>query len=108
MYRETMHKNHNHNRPHPIPKSQKEQKAGFENIVEQYLDSNPLLRKDNKISELEVKFGTNPKVARPITKIDYDNVVKKLKSSGFTNVNGSEEGSYSLKIQPETLDFDKN
>ena len=51
--------------------------------------------------EMEAKFGT--KGYRHITKIDYDNVVKKLKSSGFTNTNG-EGGVYSLKVQPETLD----
>ena len=51
--------------------------------------------------EMEAKFGT--KGFRRISKIDFDNVVKKLKSSGFDSIN-SQEGSYSLKIQPETLD----
>ena len=102
MSRETMHKNHNHNRPHPIPKSQKEQKAGFENIVEQYLDSNPLLRTDNKISELEVKFGTNPKVAKPISKIDYDNVVKQLYAYGFVPENT--DGINMLRINNQYTD----
>lgn len=51
--------------------------------------------------EMEVKFGTRG--IRPITKMDYDNVVKKLISLGF--VTDSENGKYSLKIQPEFLDI---
>ena len=53
--------------------------------------------------EMEAKFGT--KGIKYITKIDYDNVIKKLLSSGFisTNHNG-DEGDYSLKIQPEIFD----
>ena len=50
--------------------------------------------------EMEAKFGTRG--ARPITKIDYDNVVKKLKSLGYKCTN--ENGTYSLKIQTEFLD----
>ena len=34
--------------------------------------------------------------------MDYDNVVKKLKSLGY--VSDNEKGTYSLKIQPEFLD----
>ena len=47
--------------------------------------------------ELEAKFGTRG--IKPITKLDYDNVVKKLKSLGYESIN--EMGTYSLKIQPE-------
>ena len=50
--------------------------------------------------ELEAKFGTRG--IKPITKLDYDNVVKKLKSLGYESIN--EMGTYSLKIQPEFLD----
>ena len=50
--------------------------------------------------ELEAKFGT--KGIRQITKLDYDNVVKKLKSLGYKADN--EKGDYTLKIQPEFLD----
>jgi hypothetical protein len=50
--------------------------------------------------EMEAKFGTRG--IKPITKLDYDNVVKKLKSLGYSSDN--EKGSYSLKIQPEFLD----
>jgi hypothetical protein len=50
--------------------------------------------------EMEVKFGTRG--IRQITKNDYDNVVKKLRSLYFTS--SSYDGSYSLKIQSEFLD----
>ena len=50
--------------------------------------------------EMEAKFGTRG--IKPITKLDYDNVVKKLKSLGFISAN--EVGTYSLKIQPEFID----
>jgi len=104
MSGETPHKfdTGNRNRPPPIPKTQKEQKEGFESIVQHYLESNPLVRTDNKTSELEVRFGTNPKVARPISKIDYDNVVKQLYACGFTPEN--DEGIHMLRIQNEYTD----
>ena len=50
--------------------------------------------------EMEAKFGT--KGIKQITKLDYDNVVKKLKSLGYTA--SDEKGTYSLKIQPEFID----
>ena len=51
--------------------------------------------------EMEVKFGTRG--IRQITKIDYDNVVKRLASLNFAA--DSTNGKYSLKIQPEFLDM---
>ena len=51
--------------------------------------------------EMEAKFGTRG--IKRITKLDYDNVVKKVKSLGFKSTN--QEGTYSLKIQPEFLDI---
>jgi hypothetical protein len=50
--------------------------------------------------EMEAKFGTRG--ARPITKIDYDNIVKKLKAAGWTCLN--QNGTHLLRIQPEFLD----
>ena len=66
-------------------------------ISKQLLDSSP--GKYNSY-EMEVKFGT--KGIKHITKIDYDNVVKKLKEMNFKPT--SPNGSYTLKIQPEFLD----
>ena len=51
--------------------------------------------------ELEVKFGT--KGIKQLTRNDYDNVIKKLKSSGFT-ISGTSAGEYYLRVQCEFLD----
>jgi hypothetical protein len=66
----------------------------FENIVKTFYDN-------NRSGELEVKFGT--KGIKNITKNNYDNVVKKLKSLGFTAV-GEENGDYYLRVNCEYLD----
>lgn len=52
-------------------------------------------------TEMEAKFGT--RCIKPISKIDYDNVVKKLLSLGYTIENAT--GSYSLRIQTEFIDL---
>jgi len=51
--------------------------------------------------ELEVKFGT--KGIKTLTRNDYDNVIKKLKSSGF-KISEKESGEYYLRIQCEFMD----
>ena len=86
----------------PAVKSQMQKKLDFENVVKLYLESNPALKNGYKSSELEIRFGTNPKVARPISKIEYDNVVQQLYANGFKtdNINGTQ----SLKIQNEYID----
>jgi hypothetical protein len=65
-------------------------------ISEKLLTMSPIV---NSTYEMEAKFGT--KGIKQITKIDYDNVIKKLKSLGFICEN--ENGDYSLKIQPEAI-----
>jgi len=67
-------------------------------ISKQLLDSVP-----GKYSEyeMEVKFGTRG--IKHLTKIDYDNVVKKLKEMNFNP--SAANGFYTLKIQPEFLDY---
>ena len=84
--------------PH-ISKTQVEQKAGFERIVQHYLESNPLVQHAGKTSELEIRFGTNPRISKPLSKIDYDNVVKQLYACGFTPV--TDNGVHMLRIQNE-------
>ena len=74
-----------------------QQKDMFNILTQKYLDN--VLNRDDGISELEVKFGT--KNIKQITKNDFDNVFKKLISSGF-RVSMSQE--YSLKIQSEFVD----
>jgi hypothetical protein len=72
----------------------------FQHIVQQYFESNPFIYTYSNNSELEVRFGTRG--IKPLTKNDYDNVIKKIKSFGFTSVD--ENGLYSLRIQNERLD----
>jgi hypothetical protein len=66
-------------------------------ISQLLLDSSPEKYSD---VEMEVKFGTRG--IKPITKIDYDNVVKKLYALNFTAQ--VPDGTYALKIQSEFLD----
>jgi len=51
--------------------------------------------------EIEVRFGT--KGIKPLTKMDYNNVIKKLQSLGFFINNPKDQ--YSLKIETEFLDI---
>ena len=83
-------------------KDSKQKKEEFENIVKSYLESKPYLAFDRKVSELEIRFGTNPKLSRPISKIDYDNVVKQLLACGFKPENI--DGTQILRIQSEYTD----
>ena len=74
----------------------------FEKVIENYLASNPIMKKDKKTNELEIRFGSNTKLSKPISKIDYDNVVKQLRSCGFTCKN--EDGVQMLRINSEYID----
>ena len=65
----------------------------FNQRIKQYLaGGNPMYRQDGKINEFEIRFGTNTQSGRPLSKIDYDNVVKQLLRTGFSteNMNGSQ------------------
>ena len=66
-------------------------------ICDSYLRAKNTLHNSH---ELEAKFGTRS--IKRIGRIDFDNVVKKLKSMGFHSPD--DKGMYSLKIQPEFLD----
>ena len=70
----------------------------FNIMTQKYLDN--VLNKQDGLSELEVKFGT--KGIKQITKDDFDNVIKKLISSGFKIIKSQE---YCLKIQSEFTDI---
>lgn len=75
----------------------------LENMINLYYSQKPYLKTDKyKEKELEVRFGTRGK--QMLTKMDYDNVIKKIKSLGFNSV--SQEGSYLLRINTEY--FNKN
>lgn len=93
--------------PH-TPEGEKDERApnskdDFETMVEFYLASNPMRKtSDYRTSELEVRFGTNTRSGKPISKIDYDNVVQQLYKSGFSTHNP--EGISILRIQNEYTD----
>ena len=72
----------------------------FNKLVEQFYSLSPFMPKIKKNYELEVKFGT--KGIRNLTKNDYDNVVKFLKSFGFISTNP--EGLSSLRINSQFID----
>jgi len=74
----------------------KQKKDEFQNLIKHYLDANPLYRKAGKVSELEIRFGTNQRVAKPLSIIEYDNVVKRLLACGFQCENLS--GIHILRI----------
>lgn len=77
----------------------KRKKEEFENIIKYYLESNPFIKTDRKSNELELRFGTNKKLSKPISKIDYDNVVKHLYACGFKTKNV--DGFQILRINSE-------
>lgn len=77
----------------------KQKKEEFDNIIKHYLESNPFIKTDRKSSELELRFGTNKKLSKPISKIDYDNVVKHLYACGFKTKNV--DGFQILRINSE-------
>ena len=72
----------------------------FEKLITQFYNANPFVYSSNKNYELEVRFGTRG--VKPLTKNDYDNVIKKLKSFGFYSKD--EVGLYSLRMESEYLD----
>ena len=71
----------------------------FAELVDLFYSSNPF-NHDKQNLELEVRFGTRG--VQPLTKNDYDNVIKKLKSSGFKT--SDQNGLYSLRIQNEFIE----
>lgn len=70
----------------------------FEKIVNSYYGL--IGRSATLIPELEVRFGTRG--INKLTKTDYDNVIQKLKSSGFITYDST--GLYSLRIQSEFIE----
>ena len=77
-------------------------KEALEKLLAAYLASNPIQRSDRKINELEIRFHSNTRKFRPLSKIDYDNVVKFLYSYGFKT--DLPEGFHSLRIFHEFMD----
>lgn len=80
----------------------KEQEDEVTNMVDTYLSDTITDRVRFLFKELEVRFGTRG--IKPITKMDFNNVMQKIMSVGFQTTNGSSEGAYSLRIQSEYVD----
>ena len=71
----------------------------FDRMIERYLGG--VLQTDGGTLELEVRFGTrNLKHVASTTKIDFDNVIKTLLSSGFVM---EKTDDYTLKINSEIV-----
>ena len=62
----------------------------LDHLVKLYLESQPIIKDNYKEKEFEIRFGSNPKLQKPLNRVDYENVVKHLLSCGFTseNLNG--------------------
>ncbi len=83
------------------PKESKETpQKRFDQLVNAFYNNNPFTVNWKLNQELEVKFGT--KGIKPLSRNDYDNVIKKLKSLGFRTINSN--GLYSLRVNCEFLD----
>jgi hypothetical protein len=82
------------------PPSNKEGSKDMEQLVRTFWSNNPYVEKPFKNDELEVRFGTRG--IKPVSKIDYDNVIQKCKSLGFTCANPG--GNYLLRVNSEFLD----
>ncbi len=80
----------------------KESPISLSEILTIHLENNgkPYGDSKNSNNELEIRFGTRNK--NKITHINYENIIKKLKSLGFICEN--ENGLPSLKIQNEYID----
>ena len=78
----------------------------LQKMIKEYFEAKPSNEKGSLNDELEVRFNTarlhgNKKIQQ-LTKQDYDNVIKYLKSVGFTTENDA--GEYSLRMQNEFRD----
>jgi hypothetical protein len=82
-------------------KPKKSAKEQLNDLIISYLASNPMSRNDGKVNEVEIRFGSNTRKYKPITKIDYDNVVKNLFAAGFKIENP--DGFHSLRISHEYI-----
>ena len=76
---------------------QEQQQKELNNVLKLYLDNVHILSKRNENLELETKMGGGGVGGnrKSITRINYDNVIKKIKSLGFV----SSESKYLLRIQ---------
>ena len=76
-----------------------DEQKGFHDIVKKYIEDVPYIKSGDNIKELEIRFSNGKS---RITKIDYDNVCRKLLSLGFKP--NKNEGKYLLRISNEYTD----
>lgn len=84
-----------------MPNQRKTPQERFDDLIKQYYNIGPYSYNPSLNHELEVRFGT--KGIKSLSRNDYDNVIKKLKSSGF-NLVGDSNGEYYLRVNCEFLD----
>ena len=78
------------------PDTREDKKKEFTKLVDFYLEGgNPMLSSNGK-KELEIRFGSNTSARSPLSKIDFDNVIKQLKTAGFRTDN--EKGVHMLRV----------
>ena len=82
------------------PTDKTQLQKNFDNLVKTFYSVNPYVSYNNSKAELEVRFGTRG--IKNLTKNDYDNVIKTLKSFGFYSL--SDAGENYLRINCEFLD----
>ena len=79
----------------------------FDEIVGHYLENCTSVRNtiqtEHLTPELEIRFGTNSKVAKPISVVDYQNVAKNLLGNGWKSTSHDMKGVQMLRIIPERL-----
>ena len=82
----------------------------FEQILKHYLvNCNSVknqIQNQKQLPELEIRFGTNSKHAKPISIIDYQNVVTNLLENNWTSTTHDMKGHQMLRIIPERLNLD--
>jgi len=84
--------------PDEIAKQSQEARDELKRRLQIYLDNTP--RRDSKQNEFEIRFGTKSYGPnKPISKTDFDNVIRQLKTAGFYSTN--ETGEQLLRINPE-------
>ena len=81
-----------------IARQTQEARDELKRRLQLYLDNTP--RRDSKQNEFEIRFGTKSYGPnKPISKTDFDNVIRQLKTAGFYSTN--ETGEQLLRINPE-------
>lgn len=82
-----------------VPVDTKSAKRDLDIMAALYIENNPMVKIGNKVSEMEVRFGTNRFSGKPTSKADYDNAIRQLQSGGFKSNNP--DGIHYLRIQSE-------